>query len=100
MLAHAHNKFKFKSVSYTASDVLVITVQECGYIIYTFTLYDVTLKVTLKSYRYRESYCKRYRYRYRESYCKRYRYRYHKKLPYMTVNLEVAIEGNYSLWKN
>ena len=50
-------------------------------------------KVTLKSYRYRESYCKRYRYRYRESYCKRYRYRYHKKLPYMTVNLEVAIEG-------
>ena len=39
-------------------------------IIYTFTLYDVTLKVTLKSYR--ESYCKRYRYRYH----KRYRYRY------------------------
>ena len=70
---------------------VMITVQE--YIIYTFTLYDVTLKVTLKSYRYRESYCKRYRYRYRESYCKRYRYRYHKKLPYMTVNLEVAIEG-------
>ena len=73
MLAHAHNKFKFKSESYTTSDVLAITVQECEYIIYTFTLYDVTLKVTLKSYSYRESYCKRYRYR--ESYCKRYRYR-------------------------
>ena len=23
-----------------------------------------------------------------------------KKLPYMTVKLEVAIEGNYSLWNN
>ena len=44
MLAHAHNKFKFKSESYTTSDVLVITVQECEYIIYTFTFYDVTLK--------------------------------------------------------
>ena len=44
MLAHAHNKFKFKSESYTTSDVLVITVQE--YIIYV--MYDVILKSYLK----------------------------------------------------
>ena len=55
ILAHAHNKFNFKSESYTTSDVLVITVQECEHIIYTFTLYDfkvtlydVTLKVSVK----------------------------------------------------